>query len=141
MTQAVAIPDWLAGEPEWAGPGAPKVVHLSEQQYATRSGSWRGGGFAVVRPFAGHLADTQCPGCSDPAMWRHPEVTLSPLPANEELMYCPFCRHPDSRVVDEVAYLRLASVYRRFESLGDFEDEINALRQGAPRPGSRGLGL
>ena len=56
-------------------------------------------------------------------------------------MYCPFCRHPDSRVVDEVAYLRLASVYRRFESLGDFEDEINALRQGAPRPGSRGLGL
>jgi transcriptional repressor NrdR len=30
----------------------------------------------------------------------------------------------------EVAYLRFASVYRGFESLADFEDEITALRQG-----------
>jgi transcriptional repressor NrdR len=45
------------------------------------------------------------------------------------------------RNVDEVAYLRLASVYRGFESLGDFEDEINALRRGVPRSGSRGPGL
>jgi transcriptional repressor NrdR len=29
----------------------------------------------------------------------------------------------------EVAYLRFASVYRGFESLADFEDEITALRQ------------
>jgi transcriptional repressor NrdR len=32
------------------------------------------------------------------------------------------------RDLDEVAYLRFASVYRGFESLGDFEDEIAALR-------------
>ncbi len=34
------------------------------------------------------------------------------------------------RELDEVAYLRFASVYRGFESLADFEDEISALRQG-----------
>jgi transcriptional repressor NrdR len=33
------------------------------------------------------------------------------------------------RELDEVAYLRFASVYRGFESLADFEDEISALRQ------------
>ena len=98
-------------------------------------------------------------------------------------MHCPFCRHPDSRVIDsrtaddgvairrrracpacgkrfttqetirsrgcaevpshevglailgplrdldEVAYLRFASVYRGFESLADFEKEIEALRE------------
>jgi transcriptional repressor NrdR len=32
------------------------------------------------------------------------------------------------RDLDEVAYLRFASVYRGFESLGDFEQEIAALR-------------
>jgi len=32
------------------------------------------------------------------------------------------------RELDEVAYLRFASVYRGFESLGDFEDEIATLR-------------
>jgi transcriptional repressor NrdR len=35
------------------------------------------------------------------------------------------------RELDEVAYLRFASVYRGFESLADFEDEIAALRQAA----------
>jgi transcriptional repressor NrdR len=34
------------------------------------------------------------------------------------------------RRLDEVAYLRFASVYRSFESLADFEDEIRALRAG-----------
>ena len=34
------------------------------------------------------------------------------------------------RDLDEVAYLRFASVYRGFESLADFEDEITALRRG-----------
>ncbi len=35
--------------------------------------------------------------------------------------------------LDEVAYLRFASVYRSFESLDDFEKEINALRgRGSP---------
>ncbi len=34
------------------------------------------------------------------------------------------------RDLDEVAYLRFASVYRGFESLADFEDEIATLRQG-----------
>jgi transcriptional repressor NrdR len=34
------------------------------------------------------------------------------------------------RELDEVAYLRFASVYRGFESLTDFEDEIAALRHG-----------
>jgi transcriptional repressor NrdR len=33
------------------------------------------------------------------------------------------------RELDEVAYLRFASVYRSFESLADFEQEIAALRQ------------
>jgi transcriptional repressor NrdR len=32
------------------------------------------------------------------------------------------------RDLDEVAYLRFASVYRSFESLADFEQEISALR-------------
>ncbi|MQA05995.1 MAG: transcriptional repressor NrdR [Streptosporangiales bacterium] len=35
------------------------------------------------------------------------------------------------RELDEVAYLRFASVYRGFESLADFETEIAALRQAA----------
>jgi transcriptional repressor NrdR len=33
------------------------------------------------------------------------------------------------RDLDEVAYLRFASVYRSFESLEDFEREISTLRQ------------
>jgi transcriptional repressor NrdR len=47
------------------------------------------------------------------------------------------------RDLDEVAYLRFASVYRGFESLTDFEKEIAALRQerdGAPGPGHNGAG-
>ena len=36
------------------------------------------------------------------------------------------------RELDEVAYLRFASVYRAFESLADFEAEITALRAGTP---------
>lgn len=37
------------------------------------------------------------------------------------------------RELDEVAYLRFASVYRGFESLEDFEKEIQSLRsQGQP---------
>jgi transcriptional repressor NrdR len=42
------------------------------------------------------------------------------------------------RDLDEVAYLRFASVYRSFDSLADFEAEITALRAGraqAPDPG------
>jgi transcriptional repressor NrdR len=39
------------------------------------------------------------------------------------------------RDLDEVAYLRFASVYRGFESLADFEDEITALRQGRREAG------
>jgi transcriptional repressor NrdR len=35
------------------------------------------------------------------------------------------------RELDEVAYLRFASVYRSFDSLGDFEREIQALRTAA----------
>jgi transcriptional repressor NrdR len=42
------------------------------------------------------------------------------------------------RDLDEVAYLRFASVYRGFESLADFEDEITALRQGRQEPASLG---
>jgi transcriptional repressor NrdR len=36
------------------------------------------------------------------------------------------------RDLDEVAYLRFASVYRGFESLTDFEEEIAALRSAHP---------
>jgi transcriptional repressor NrdR len=38
------------------------------------------------------------------------------------------------RQLDEVAYLRFASVYRAFESLADFEAEIAALRRDPPSP-------
>ena len=38
------------------------------------------------------------------------------------------------RELDEVAYLRFASVYRGFESLGDFEAEIRTLRRDRARP-------
>jgi len=38
------------------------------------------------------------------------------------------------RELDEVAYLRFASVYRAFESADDFEDEIAALRASRPAP-------
>ncbi len=41
------------------------------------------------------------------------------------------------RDLDEVAYLRFASVYRSFESLADFEEEISVLRshRAGARPG------
>jgi transcriptional repressor NrdR len=39
------------------------------------------------------------------------------------------------RELDEVAYLRFASVYRSFESLADFEDEITSLRQAREKQG------
>jgi transcriptional repressor NrdR len=38
------------------------------------------------------------------------------------------------RDLDEVAYLRFASVYRSFESLSDFEQEISALRDARRQP-------
>jgi transcriptional repressor NrdR len=38
------------------------------------------------------------------------------------------------RELDEVAYLRFASVYRSFQSLNDFENEIAALRAEHPAP-------
>ena len=37
------------------------------------------------------------------------------------------------RELDEVAYLRFASVYRAFESVADFELEIEGLRTSSPR--------
>ena len=37
------------------------------------------------------------------------------------------------RELDEVAFLRFASVYRGFSSLEDFEEAISALRKGADR--------
>jgi transcriptional repressor NrdR len=40
------------------------------------------------------------------------------------------------RELDEVAYLRFASVYRSFESLDDFEREIATLRQSTGAAGS-----
>lgn len=39
------------------------------------------------------------------------------------------------RELDEIAYLRFASVYKSFESLGDFEAEIALLRAESQRPG------
>ena len=41
------------------------------------------------------------------------------------------------RELDEVAYLRFASVYRAFDSLEDFEKEIAELRPGTCRPAPR----
>jgi transcriptional repressor NrdR len=40
------------------------------------------------------------------------------------------------RELDEVAYLRFASVYRSFESLADFEEEIAALRAAREEAGA-----
>jgi transcriptional repressor NrdR len=40
------------------------------------------------------------------------------------------------RELDEVAYLRFASVYRGFESLADFEDEISSLRSARQSAGA-----
>jgi len=40
--------------------------------------------------------------------------------------------------LDEVAYLRFASVYRSFDSLADFEAEISALRVDKPDPHDTG---
>ncbi|HXF21767.1 MAG TPA: transcriptional regulator NrdR [Streptosporangiaceae bacterium] len=40
------------------------------------------------------------------------------------------------RELDEVAYLRFASVYRSFESLADFEEEIVALRAAREEAGA-----
>jgi transcriptional repressor NrdR len=40
------------------------------------------------------------------------------------------------RDLDEVAYLRFASVYRAFESVDDFEDEIAVLRAERRTPDS-----
>jgi len=44
------------------------------------------------------------------------------------------------RDLDEVAYLRFASVYRSFESLADFEREIAALRTGREPGGAPAAG-
>ncbi len=41
------------------------------------------------------------------------------------------------RALDEVAYLRFASVYRGFDSLADFEEEIAALREARQQTGER----
>jgi transcriptional repressor NrdR len=38
------------------------------------------------------------------------------------------------RELDEVAYMRFASVYRSFSSIEDFEKEIAELRRTAPPP-------
>jgi transcriptional repressor NrdR len=40
------------------------------------------------------------------------------------------------RVLDEVAYLRFASVYRSFDSMADFEAEISLLRAMSSTPGT-----
>jgi transcriptional repressor NrdR len=40
------------------------------------------------------------------------------------------------RALDEVAYLRFASVYKSFEAPGDFEREVLTLSQGEPPPPS-----
>jgi transcriptional repressor NrdR len=44
------------------------------------------------------------------------------------------------RELDEVAYLRFASVYRSFDSLGDFEREIASLRAAASNRGATPAG-
>ena len=37
------------------------------------------------------------------------------------------------RILDPVAYVRYASVYRQFQEIGDFLDEINSLEKRARR--------
>lgn len=38
------------------------------------------------------------------------------------------------RILDEVAYMRYASVYYDFQAAGDFEEQAQSLRQGQPEP-------
>lgn len=38
------------------------------------------------------------------------------------------------RTVDEIAYIRFASVYRRFQDISSFMDELNALVKGGKEP-------
>jgi hypothetical protein len=52
-------------------------------------------------------------------------VVLLPRPARLAVL-------PPLRQLDEVAYLRFASVYNAFDSLDDFEDAIRALRHPPP---------
>jgi transcriptional repressor NrdR len=42
------------------------------------------------------------------------------------------------RGLDEVAYVRFASVYRHFKDVNEFLDEIQGLVQGVPKPAPRG---
>lgn len=42
------------------------------------------------------------------------------------------------RELDEVAYVRFASVYRHFKDVNEFLDEIQGLVQGVPKPTRRG---
>jgi transcriptional repressor NrdR len=42
------------------------------------------------------------------------------------------------RELDEVAYVRFASVYRHFKDVNEFLDEIQGLVQGVPKPARRG---
>jgi transcriptional repressor NrdR len=41
------------------------------------------------------------------------------------------------RELDEVAYVRFASVYRHFKDVNEFLDEIQGLVQGVPKPNTR----
>jgi len=42
--------------------------------------------------------------------------------------------------VDQVAYVRYASVYKQFKDLGDFEDEVREVRESTTRPQGQGQG-
>ena len=42
------------------------------------------------------------------------------------------------RELDEVAYVRFASVYRHFKDVNEFLDEIQGLVQGGTKPAPRG---
>lgn len=56
------------------------------------------------------------------------EVTSSAI--GEEVM-------AELREIDEVAYVRFASVYRHFKDASQFMDEVQSLRGGNPLPGER----
>ena len=38
------------------------------------------------------------------------------------------------KAIDQVAYVRFASVYLQFQAVGDFEDAVNNVRENSRRP-------
>ena len=54
-------------------------------------------------------------------------LRIQPKTERVSTMKCPFCGYIESKEIDEVAYVRFASVYRSFKDINSFREEINQL--------------